>query len=68
MNFLIFKAGYMYESGPWESLKEGIIYKDTIKWEGKKPNYPFEKIDDGGEEKRLFGKEKSARWKANIAY
>jgi len=44
MNVLIFKAGYMYESGPWESLKEGLIYRDTIKWEGKKPIIPLRKL------------------------
>jgi len=44
INILIFKVGYMYESGPWESLKEGLIYKDTIKWEGKKPIIPLRKL------------------------
>lgn len=56
MNFLIFKAGYKYESGPWESLKEGFIYKDTIKWEGKKPIIPLKKLTMEERKKRHTGK------------
>ncbi|MBI4843956.1 MAG: hypothetical protein HY809_06500 [Nitrospirae bacterium] len=44
MQFMIFKAGYQYESGPWESLKVGLIYQDTVKWEGDKPIIPLKKL------------------------
>lgn len=44
MNFLIFKAGYMYLSGPWESLKESFYYKEKVKWEGEKAIISLKKL------------------------
>lgn len=32
MNFRAFKAGYSYEQGPWDALKEGYRSKQRIKW------------------------------------
>jgi hypothetical protein len=44
MNVLIFKAGYKYESGLWESLKDSDYYKRKVKWEGKKAIIPLKKL------------------------
>jgi len=44
MHVLIFKSGYTYESGSWDSLKTGLYSKDTIKWEGDKPIIPLKKL------------------------
>lgn len=44
MNFNIFKAGYGYERGPWESLKEGYFLKDRVRWVGNKPVIPLRKL------------------------
>ncbi len=44
MSILIFKAGYSYESGSWDSLRTGSYIKDKIKWEGDKPIIPLKKL------------------------
>ncbi|MBI4824868.1 MAG: hypothetical protein HY807_00395 [Nitrospirae bacterium] len=41
MDILIFKAGYSYESGSWNSLKKYATY---IKWEGNKAIIPLKKL------------------------
>ncbi len=50
MRVLIFKAGYNYESGPWNSLKK---YAKNIKWEGNKAIIPLKKLTM--EERRKSG-------------
>ncbi len=44
MSVLIFKTGYSYESGDWDSLRTGLYSKDKIKWEGDKPIFPLKKL------------------------
>ena len=44
MHVLIFKAGYDYTGGAWDSLKESRYYKETIKWERNKPVFPLKKL------------------------
>jgi len=41
MDVLIFKAGYEYESGSWNSLKK---YAKNIKWEGNKAIIPLKRL------------------------
>jgi hypothetical protein len=45
MDFLIFKAGYEHIGlYPWASLKEDLILRKKIKWEGKKAIMPLKKM------------------------
>ncbi|MEK6697815.1 MAG: carboxypeptidase-like regulatory domain-containing protein [Nitrospirota bacterium] len=41
---LMFKTGYEYVDGPWESLKASFYYKDKIKWEGNKSTIPLRRL------------------------
>jgi hypothetical protein len=44
VKILIFKAGYEYVSGSWDSLKESYLYKEKIKWEGNKAIISLKKL------------------------
>ena len=45
MDILIFKAGYEHIGlYPWASLKEDLILRKKIKWEGKKAIIPLKKL------------------------
>ena len=45
MDVLIFKAGYEHIGmSSWESLKEDLILRKKIKWEGKKAFIPLKKL------------------------
>lgn len=44
MRILLFKAGYTYERGHWDSLDQGYTLGKKIKWEGKKPIIPLKKL------------------------
>ena len=44
MSFMIFKAGYDYEAGHWDSLKMGYGLQDRVTWEGNKPIIPLGKL------------------------
>jgi len=45
MDVLIFKAGYEHIGmGSWVSLKEDLILRKKIKWEGKKAIIPLKKL------------------------
>jgi hypothetical protein len=45
MDVLIFKAGYEHIGlHPWASLKEDLILRKKIKWEGKKAIIPIKKL------------------------
>lgn len=58
MNVLIFKAGYEHIGmGPWDSLKEDILLKKKIKWNGNKAIIPLRKLTMEERGKRLIGKE-----------
>jgi hypothetical protein len=54
MDVLIFKAGYEHIGlYPWASLKEDILLRKKIKWEGKKAIIPIKKLTM--EERRKHG-------------
>jgi hypothetical protein len=55
MDVLIFKAGYEHIGlYPWASLKEDLILRKKIKWEGKKAIIPLKKLTME-ERKKRFG-------------
>jgi len=58
MDVLIFKAGYEHIGlYPWASLKEDILLRKKIKWEGKKAIIPLNKLTMEERRKRILGKE-----------
>jgi len=58
VDVLIFKAGYEHIGYmQWESLKEDILLRKKIKWEGNKPIIPLKKLTMEERKKRLIGKE-----------
>ena len=58
MNFLVFKAEYE-DLGlwPWESLKEDMILRKQIKWEGNKAIIPLKKLTIEQRKRRHADKE-----------
>ena len=44
VDIFIFKAGYEYFDAPWEALKEDVLLRKTIKWEGDKAIIPIKKL------------------------
>ena len=46
VNVYVFKAGYSYLRSGWDSLKEGLIIRDKIQWEGKRAIIPLRKLTD----------------------
>jgi hypothetical protein len=58
MDVLIFKAGYEHIGmSSWESLKEDLILRKKIKWEGKKAIIPLKKLTLEERKKRHIDKE-----------
>jgi hypothetical protein len=54
MDILIFKAGYSYEEGPWESFKlEETYYRKKYKWEDNKLIIPLKKLTIEERKKQL---------------
>jgi len=46
MDFIIYKAGYTYFQGSWDTLTTGIYTKEVVKWEGETPIIPIRKLTD----------------------
>lgn len=46
MSFIIYKAGYTYFQGSWDTLTTGIYTKEVVKWEGETPIIPLRKLTD----------------------
>lgn len=45
MNAMIFKAGYSYyQTGNWDTIKEGLYSREEVKWEGKTPIFSIKKL------------------------
>jgi hypothetical protein len=46
MRIVIYKSGYTYFQGTWDTLKTGILNVRRIKWEGDTPVIPIRKLTD----------------------
>jgi hypothetical protein len=58
MNVTIFKAGYeQIDVGPWSSLKNDLLLRKKIKWEGNKAIIPLRKLTLAERKKRHADKE-----------
>jgi len=44
IDIFIFKAGYEYFDAPWGALKEDVLLRKTIKWEGDRAIIPLKKL------------------------
>ena len=56
VNVLIFKAGYTFEQGQWDTLDQGYTLGKKIKWEGEKPIIPLRKLTMEERKNRHTGK------------
>lgn len=54
MDVTIFKAGYELLAGSWIGLKEDILLRKIIKWEGSKAIIPLKKLTVEERKKRLI--------------
>ena len=44
MSFIIFKAGYTYYDGSWDTLKTDYYSLQVVKWDGETPIIPIRKM------------------------
>jgi hypothetical protein len=46
MEFLIYKSGYTYFRGSWDTLRSDVYSVKVVKWEGDSPIIPIRKLSD----------------------
>jgi hypothetical protein len=54
MDFVLYKSGYTYFQGSWDTLTTGIYTKEVVKWDGDTPIIPIRKLTME-ERKKLHG-------------
>jgi hypothetical protein len=63
MSFVIYKSGYTYFQGSWNTLKTGIYPSKVVTWEGDMPIIPIRKLTDEERKKySLPGRLQDAPW------